>query len=60
MGYEDIVRVNLSYLEARFLCSFLVEKHEDLMQLEKTAANKELIHLVKKSHNKIMKKLEDD
>lgn len=60
MGYEDQIKVTFSYIEARFLCGFLVEKYDELMELEKTPAIEEQISIVKRSHNKIMKKLEDE
>lgn len=60
MAYEDVIRVNLSYLEARFMIHFLIEKHDELQNLKKTPEIKEQLSMVKGVHNKIMKVLEND
>lgn len=59
MAYEDIVRVNFSYLESRFLIHFLIEKYDELQEKEKTPEIKEQIQMIKNTHNKIMQKLEE-
>ena len=60
MAYEDVIRVNLSYLESRFMIHFLIEKHDELQELKKTPEIKEQLSMVKNVHNKIMKVLEND
>jgi hypothetical protein len=58
MGYEDYIRVKLGYLESRFMIGFLLEKYEELNQLEKTPQIEEQIEFVRSVHNRIMKELQ--
>lgn len=59
MGYEDQIRITLSYLESRFLCHLMIEKIESLEQQEQTPQVKEWIHIMNSGLTKFRKKMDE-